>query len=128
MSNFKKIVVVAMRVIFLISCSCFLLCFISACGNKAEYVKGEFCVSIAPEYKNAFLEKQITAKDFKIDEEYIDAISYTLWNSDSEQGFIYVQLKEPYWNLLDEIMKSVNELDFVIFVEKVPIQYLDPIR
>ena len=39
-----------------------------------------------------------------------------------------MQLKELYWNLLDEIMKSVNELDFVIFVEKVPIQYLDPIR
>ena len=128
MSKTKKLTSSVLRSAFIVFCCCLLLCNIVACGNKEEYVKGEFCVSIAPEYKNAFSEKQITAKDFKIDEEYIDAISYTLWNSDSEQGFIYVQLKEPYWNRLDEIIKSVKELDFVIFVEKVPIQYLDPIR
>lgn len=111
----------------MIFCSCFFLCSITACKNKEEYVNGRFCVAIASEYKNAFLEQQFTAKDFNIDNEYIEYIRYASWDSEQEVGLIYVQLKESHWNQLDEIIKSVNELNFVTYVEKVPKIYLDPI-
>lgn len=64
------------------------LCSIMACKNQEEYVNGRFCVAIASEYKNVFLEQQFTAKDFNIDNEYIEYIRYTSWDSEQEVGFM----------------------------------------
>lgn len=106
---------------YYIFCSCFLLGVLSACKDHDEYVKGRLTVSIAPEYKNAFLEKEFTIEDFK--SPYIENIRYGEWYSieEKEIGFIIIQLKEQYANHIDEVMQSLIELDFVVNVERVPI-------
>lgn len=110
-----------LRLSLVVFCSCILPGALSACGANEDYVAGRFAASIAPEYREVFLERQFTAEDLNIDNEYIARIDYTPWCAESDIGFIYIQLKEPYWNRLDEIMKSVNELDFVLNVERIPI-------
>ena len=110
-------------IIFTILMLFFLFSFIftiTACTKREEYVEGTFVVSINPEYKNVFCEKRFTIEDFK--NEYIESIRYDIWysNEQEEIGYIYVQLKEQYVECINEVMKSVNELDFVKNVERVP--------
>ncbi len=121
MNKLKKRVSFILCLGIIIFCSCFLLGVLSACKDHDEYVKGRLTVSIAPEYKNAFLEKEFTIEDFK--SPYIENIRYGEWYSieEKEIGFIIIQLKEQYANHIDEVMQSLIELDFVVNVERVPI-------
>ncbi len=105
-----------------------LLCTMSACKSRDEYVNNRLAVSIAFEYKEFFLEEKFTVEDFN--SAYIESIQYGPWYSNAggvEVGFIYVQLKEKYVKHIDKVMQSINELDFVTKVEKIPVIYIsDP--
>ena len=87
----------------------------SACQMQDEYVAGSLIVSVKTEYKNAFLENEITIEDFNC--EYIDSIQYIAWYS-TDIGGIQVQLKKEYENKIDEAIQSIGSLDFVFSVEK----------
>ena len=84
--------------------------------RQNEYVvAGSLIVSVKTEYKNAFLENEITIEDFNC--EYIESIHYIAWYS-TDIGGIQVQLKKEYENKIDEAIQSIGSLDFVFSVEK----------
>lgn len=105
--------------IIMILCACLFGCNGNIGKNKDEYVEGKFMVGIGADYKNAFSEQEFTVADFG--SEYIESIEYYSWysSSDSEEGLIYIKLKEQYKDKLEEVMRQVNDLDFVTYVQKI---------
>lgn len=110
---------------------CTILCGIAGCKDKASwqfkegYLKDEFAAYIGADYKDAFLKEEFTVQDFQ--SEYIESIQYDTWYSNEnrpEVGVIYIQLKDHHYNKLDEVMEAVNDLPFVIKVEKIGIYHI----
>ncbi len=117
----KKVI----SIIFVLSIMVLCGCLASCTKDKDEYVEDMFMAYIGADYKNLFMEQEITVDDFE--NEYIEKVDYDheVWYSNEpEMGVIYIKLKAQYKDKLDEVMKQVKDLSFVMDVEKIAIYHL----
>ena len=92
---------------------------ISSC-YKEEFREDCFLIEIKGEYKEAYVEKQITVKNFDFGN--VKSLLYSQWNELDETGYIYVFLENEGKEEIEKAIEESKKLDFISDARKVHVE------
>ena len=91
----------------------------SSCYQE-EFREDCFLIEIKGEYKEAYIEKQITVKNFNFGN--VKSLLYSQWNEPDETGYIYVFLENEGKEEIEKAIEEVKKIEFISDARKVRVE------